>query len=243
MPHTALSWLFMLAAVFSLAVMVASPVLPQRSLAGTQMYLLLAVSGLLVAWHQSGDDAGTTPRRLRRALNACTLALALVFALSYGLMLRAYHQVAQQNTVRQQLIHEGMARGDVYIFIPKYHWLPLLRDESEHFNEFYPAGGRQGCQGGVPCLARHGQGGASGGDAWVALARDEFEALHYLGQGAGLVGEQGGGGRVFLHQGRVLLRHAIQLIDRVVDLRDAFALRHGRAADLIDHPRDALHRG
>lgn len=136
-PHTALSWLFMLAAVFSLAVMVASPVLPQRSLAGTQMYLLLAVSGLLVAWHQSGDDAGTTPRRLRRALNACTLALALVFALSYGLMLRAYHQVAQQNTVRQQLIHEGMARGDVYIFIPKYHWLPLLRDESEHFNEFF----------------------------------------------------------------------------------------------------------
>jgi hypothetical protein len=30
-----------------------------------------------------------------------------------------------------------MARGDVYIFIPKYHWLPLLRDEAEHFTEFF----------------------------------------------------------------------------------------------------------
>ncbi|EYC52818.1 hypothetical protein AZ34_06365 [Hylemonella gracilis str. Niagara R] len=134
--HRALSWLFMLAAVFSLAIMVASPVLPQRSLAGTHMYLLLAISALLVSWEQHGGDAGTT-RRLRRGLNVFTVGLALVFALSHGLMLRAYHQVAQQNTVRQQIIHEGMARGDVYIFIPKYHWLPLLRDESEPFTEFF----------------------------------------------------------------------------------------------------------
>lgn len=134
--HGTLSWLFMLAAAFSLAIMVASPVLPQRSLAGTQMYLLLAISGLLVSWEEQGSQGHIT-RRLHQGLNVFTVALALVFALSYGLMLRAYHQVAQQNTVRQQLIHEGMARGDVYIFIPKFHWLPLLRDESEPFTEFF----------------------------------------------------------------------------------------------------------
>jgi hypothetical protein len=134
--HGALIWLFMLAATFSLAIMVASPVLPQRSLAGTQMYLLLAISGLLVSWETKESEGGIT-RRLRHGLHVFTAALALVFALSYGLMLRAYHQVAQQNAVRQQIIHEGMARGDVYIFIPKFHWLPLLRDESEHFTEFF----------------------------------------------------------------------------------------------------------
>lgn len=134
--HRVLSWLFMLAATFSLAIMVASPVLPQRSLAGTQIYLLLAISALLVSWETQGHEGGITPR-LHKALNVFTAALALVFALSYGLMLRAYHQVAQQNAVRQQMIHEGMARGDVYIFIPKFHWLPLLRDESEPFTEFF----------------------------------------------------------------------------------------------------------
>jgi hypothetical protein len=134
--HGALSWLFMLAAAFSLAIMVASPVLPQRSLAGTQIYLLLAISVLLVSWEEQGSQGHTMPR-LQQGLNVFVVALALVFALSYGLMLRAYHQVAQQNAVRQQIIHAGMARGDVYIFIPKFHWLPLLRDESEPFTEFF----------------------------------------------------------------------------------------------------------
>ncbi|MFO6420141.1 DUF6056 family protein [Hylemonella sp. W303a] len=134
-PQVVMAWLFMLAAVFSLAIMVASPVLPQRSLAGTLVYLLLVVSTLMLWWER--QEIGTVPSRLRQGLHACTAALALVFALSYGLMLRAYHQVAEQNAVRQQIIHDGMARGDVYIFIPKYHWLPLLRDESEPFSEFF----------------------------------------------------------------------------------------------------------
>ncbi|EGI76042.1 DUF6056 family protein [Hylemonella gracilis] len=134
-PQVVMGGLFILAAVVSLAIMVASPVLPQRSLAGTLVYLLLAISALLLAWERREDD--DSARRVRPGLNACTAALALVFALSYGLMLRAYHQVAEQNAVRQQIIHEGMARGDVYIFIPKYHWLPLLRDESEPFSEFF----------------------------------------------------------------------------------------------------------
>ncbi len=136
--QNALAWLFMLAAVFSLAIMVASPILPQRSLAGTLMYLLLAISCVLVWWEKNGSEhEGGITRRVQSALNAFTAALALVFALSYGLMQRAYHQIAQQNEVRQQIIHEGMARRDALIYIPTFHWLPLLRGEAEHFTEFF----------------------------------------------------------------------------------------------------------
>lgn len=136
--QNALAWLFMLAAVFSLAIMVASPILPQRSLAGTLVYLLLAISCVLVWWEKNGSqDTGAIARRAQSALNAFTVVLALVFALSYGLMQRAYHQVAQQNEVRQQIIHEGMARRTALIYIPTFHWLPLLRGEAEHFTEFF----------------------------------------------------------------------------------------------------------
>lgn len=125
--------LFAGAAFISLLAFVAAPALPRRSLNGTLVYLLAAISFLLTYWNAKSSNS-------RLALRLAAVVIAASFTLSYVLIYRSYRDIAVQTAIREQIIQEAIARGDAHIDVPAFHFGPLLRSASDRFDDYFDYG-------------------------------------------------------------------------------------------------------
>ena len=124
---------FASAALFSLLVFIGAPAMPRRSLNGTLVYVLIAVSFLLTEW--DGKSLYS-----RRALRVTVVVIAASFLLSYVLIYKSYRDIAVQTAIREQIIQEAIARGDAHIDVPAFHYGLLLRSGSDRFDDYFDYG-------------------------------------------------------------------------------------------------------
>src|SRR3546814_504777 len=98
------TYLFVLAAFVANAVLMPAPIIPRRTLNGGFIYLLIATSFVAYSFlAQAGAKA--------KGIKIVTLICGLHFAVSYGLMHRAYLNATEQAQVRIHIIEQGIKDG------------------------------------------------------------------------------------------------------------------------------------
>jgi hypothetical protein len=125
--------LFAAAAFVSLLVFLPSPAMPRRSLNGTLVYVLIAISFATAGWNARTPIAW-------RGLYAATAVLGICFVASYTLICASYRDVSRQADSRDRLIRAAIARGDTAIDVPGFHFGTLLRPYSDRLDSFFSGG-------------------------------------------------------------------------------------------------------
>jgi hypothetical protein len=115
---------FAATAFVSLVVFLPLPAMPRRSLNGTLIHILIAISFLLAGWNSQ--------RRFSyRVLHAATASLGVGFIMSYTLIGLSYRDIWRQAAIREQIIAAASAQHATTIAIPDFYYGKLLRPSAE----------------------------------------------------------------------------------------------------------------
>lgn len=119
---------FMICALFSVLIMVASPTYPPRSGNGTLVFLLISISFMLNEIIQTKNG---------KLLSVSLLILiALYFIPSYMDMKKTYAMTSLQDEIRQKIIQEDLKKGVQEFAIPDFYFGKMLTP-SQKFDTFH----------------------------------------------------------------------------------------------------------
>lgn len=119
---------FMVCALISVIIMVASPTYPPRAGNGTLVFLLIAISLLLNAITQTKNGKILSVSLL--------IVLTLYFVPSYMDMKKTYAMASMQDEVRQKIIQENLKKGAKEFAIPDFYFGKMLTP-SQKFDTFH----------------------------------------------------------------------------------------------------------
>ena len=121
--------LFTLASFTANAILMPAPHIPNRTLNGGFIYLLIAICFAAYSFLAQ-------PQAKKQLMKALTLVCGLQFVVSYYFMYNAYRDASSQALVRENIIKTAIKMGADHIEIPKFHFGTLLR-QREKFDEYF----------------------------------------------------------------------------------------------------------
>ncbi|HGB9299770.1 TPA: DUF6056 family protein [Escherichia coli] len=119
---------FMVCALLSVLIMVASPTYPPRSGNGTLVFLLISISFMLNEIIQTKNG--------KLLSGSLLIVIALYFIPSYMDMKKIYAMTSLQDEVRQKIINEDLKKGVQEFSIPDFYFGKMLTP-SQKFDTFH----------------------------------------------------------------------------------------------------------